>query len=134
MRFSVTTWSVILLTGFCMTYLHASMVQAADKPEKLLRHIVLYKFKDDLKPSQVQEVIDAFAALPKKITTIVDFEYGLNKSPEGKSKGLTHAFVVTFKSEADRDAYLVDPAHKEYVNVVKDRREKVVVFDYWVTK
>jgi hypothetical protein len=134
MRFTTGTLSVFLLTGLCMAHFLGSTTQAADKPDKLLRHIVLYKFKDSLKPGEVQQVIDAFAALPKKIKTIVDFEYGLNKSPEGKSEGLTHAFVVTFKSEADRDAYLVDPAHKEYVNVVKDRREKVVVFDYWVTK
>lgn len=134
MRFTSRTLRLFLLTGLCMALLFGSTTEAADKPDKLLRHIVLYKFKDNLKPGEVQQVMDAFAALPKKIKTIVDFEYGLNKSPEGKSEGLTHAFVVTFKSEADRDAYLVDPAHKEYVNVVKDRREKVVVFDYWVTK
>jgi hypothetical protein len=134
MRFTARTLRLFLLTGLCMALLFGSTTEAADKPDKLLRHIVLYKFKDNLKPGEVQQVIDAFAALPKKIKTIVDFEYGLNKSPEGKSEGLTHAFVVTFKSEADRNAYLVDPAHKEYVNVVKDRREKVVVFDYWVTK
>jgi hypothetical protein len=134
MRFTARTLRLFLLTGLCMALLFGSTTEAADKPDKLLRHIVLYKFKDTLKPGEVQQVMDAFAALPKKIKTIVDFEYGLNKSPEGKSEGLTHAFVVTFKSEADRDAYLVDPAHKEYVNVVKDRREKVVVFDYWVTK
>jgi hypothetical protein len=134
MRFTARTLRLFLLTGLCMALLFGSTTEAADKPDKLLRHIVLYKFKDNLKPGEVQQVMDAFAALPKKIKTIVDFEYGLNKSPEGKSEGLTHAFVVTFKSEADRDAYLVDPAHKEYVNVVKDRREKVVVFDYWVIK
>lgn len=97
----------------------------------MLRHVVLYKFKDDLKPAQVQEVIDAFAGLPGKIDTIVDFEHGTNVSPEGKSEGLTHAFVVTFRDEAGRDAYLVHPAHLAYVEVVRDKREKVVVFDYW---
>jgi hypothetical protein len=39
--------------------------------------------------------------------------------------------VVTFRSEKDRDAYLEHPAHLEYVKVVRDRREKVIVFDYW---
>ena len=49
----------------------------------------------------------------------------------GKSEGFTHIFVVTFKNEADRDAYIAHPAHEEFVKVVRDRREKVVVIDYW---
>lgn len=104
---------------------------AADASDKVLRHIVMYKFKDGLPADQLQEVIDTFAALPEKIDVIADFEKGTNVSPEGKSEGFTHVFVVTFKNEKDRDAYLVHPAHKAYVDVVKDRRDKVIVFDYW---
>jgi hypothetical protein len=111
-----------------------SLSAAANTDQKMLRHIVLYKFKDDLKAGEVQEVIDAFSALPKKIDTIVDFERGINVSPEGKSEGLTHAFVVTFRDEAGRDAYLKHPAHLAYVEVVRNRREKVVVFDYWTAE
>jgi heme-degrading monooxygenase HmoA len=106
----------------------------ANAAEKVLRHVVLYKFKDGLPPAQLQEVIDTFAGLPKKIDTIVGFEAGTNVSKEGKSEGFTHAFVVTFKSEADLAAYLVHPAHDAYVKVVRDRREKVIVFDYWVER
>jgi hypothetical protein len=104
---------------------------ATGPPQKVLRHIVLYKFKDSVKPSEIDEVIAAFNALPTKIDTIIGYEHGTNVSGEGKSDGLTHAFVVTFKNEKDRDAYIAHPAHAEYVKVVKDRREKVVVFDFW---
>ena len=107
---------------------------AADKPGKVLRHIVLYKFKDSLRPEQVQEVVDAFAALPGKIDTIERLEYGTNVSAENKSEGLTHAFVVTFRDEPARDAYIKHPAHQQYVELVRDRREKVVVFDFWAEK
>ncbi len=110
------------------------MTAFAQNGGKLLRHIVIYKFKDGLPAAQLQEVIDAFAGLPKKVDTIVGFEAGTNVSPEGKSEGFTHVFVVTFKTEADRDAYLTHPAHQAYVQVVKDRREKVIVFDYWTEK
>ncbi|WP_254512232.1 Dabb family protein [Anatilimnocola floriformis] len=101
---------------------------------KVLRHVVMYKFKDEIAKPQIQEVIDAFAGLPKKIDGIVAFEHGPNVSPEGKSEGLTYCFVVSFKDEAARDAYLKHPAHDDYVKVVKDRREKVVVFDYWADR
>ena len=104
------------------------------KPSKLLRHIVMYKFKPDVTPAQLQEVIDAFAGLPKKIDAIADFEHGPNVSKEGKSEGFTHCFVVSFRDEKGLATYLAHPAHADYVKVVKDRREKVVVFDYWATR
>lgn len=111
-----------------------SPLSAADPPAKVLRHIVMYKFKDSATPEQVQQVVDAFAGLPKKIDAVIGFEHGMNVSKEGKSEGFTHVFVVTFKDEAGREAYLKHPAHDAYVQVVKDKREKVVVFDYWVDK
>jgi hypothetical protein len=104
---------------------------AADKPDRVLRHVVLYKFKADLTTEQVQEVVDAFSALPKQIDSIIGFEWGTNVSREQKSDGFTHCFVVTFADEPGRDAYLTSPAHEAYVKVVRDRREKVIVFDYW---
>jgi heme-degrading monooxygenase HmoA len=99
---------------------------------QVLKHMVMYKFNDDCTPEQIQEVIDAFSALPKKIDAIIGFERGTNVSREGKSEGLTHCFVVTFRDEAGLEAYLKHPAHDNYVKVVRDKREKVVVFDYWV--
>jgi hypothetical protein len=111
----------------------SSLAVADDaKPGKVLKHVVLYKFKDDCTPEQIQQVIDAFAGLPKKVDTIIGFERGTNVSQEGKSEGLTHCFVVTFRDEAGLNAYLKHPAHDDYVKVVRDKREKVVVFDYWI--
>ena len=98
---------------------------------KLLRHIVLFQFKDDVSQDQIQEVVDAFAALPKKIDTIVDFEAGTDVSIENKSAGFTHGFVVTFKNEKGRETYLPHPAHKQFVQLVGPRIENVLVFDYW---
>ncbi len=106
----------------------------ATEKTPMLRHLVLYKFKDDASADAIQEVIDTFAALPQQIDTIAGFEHGRNVSPEGKSEGLTYGFLVSFRSESDRDAYLTHPAHLDYVKVVKDRRERVVVFDYWTTE
>lgn len=104
------------------------------KPESVLRHVVFFKFKDDVTEAEVQEVVDAFAALPSKIDLILDFEYGTDISVENKANGLTHGFVVTFKDAADRDAYLPHPAHQEFVKLVGPRLDDVVVFDYMSKK
>ncbi len=131
MRMAISILGVGALMLVAMMFARGDAAAANEKPPKVLRHMVMYKYKDDLTPEQVQEVIDAFVALPSKIDTIVDFEHGENVSPEGKSDGLTHAFVVTFQDEAGRAAYLDHPAHLEYVKLAGPRRDKVVVFDYW---
>ncbi|MCA9222720.1 MAG: Dabb family protein [Planctomycetales bacterium] len=104
------------------------------KSEKLLRHVVLFKFKDEVTKEQVQEVVDAFAALPKKIDEIVDFEWGTDVSVENKAAGYTHGFVVTFRNEKGRDIYLPHPAHQEFVKLVGPRLDQVLVFDFWARK
>ncbi len=131
MRTAISLIAILFSAGALMAYLSPAGFTAEGKSGRVLRHVVLYKFKPEATPAQVQEVIDAFAALPKQIDTIVGFEHGVNVSPEGKSEGLTHGFVVSFRNEQDRDAYLKHPAHDAYVQVVRDRREKVIVFDYW---
>jgi hypothetical protein len=126
--------AVVLLASLFCSPLALPTLTAKAPPEKVLKHLVLYKFKDDLPPAKVQEVIDTFAGLAKKVDSIVALEHGANVSKEGKSEGLTHGFCVTFKDEAGLAAYLKHPAHDHYVSVVKDRREKVVVFDYWTER
>ena len=121
---STTTWAVVALTV-------GSQTCDAAEGKKVLKHLVMYKFRDDVKPADVQQVIDTFAVLPKKIDSIIGFEHGANVSEEGKSDGLTYCFVVTFRDKAGLERYLKHPAHAEYVKVVAPRREKVVVFDYW---
>ena len=82
------------------------------KPEKVLRHVVMFGFKPDVSEAQVKEVEDAFCKLPSQIDLIKGYEWGTDCSPEGLQQGLTHCFFLTFHSDADRDAYLVHPAHK----------------------
>jgi hypothetical protein len=131
MRIAILVLAACCTAALVMAVVGTGRAMAARKPDRVLRHIVLYKFKDGLTAAQVQEVVDAFAALPAKIDTVVGLERGTNVSAEGKSEGLTHCFVVSFGDERGRDTYLKHPAHLEYVKLAGARREKVVVFDYW---
>ncbi len=122
-------------TGLVVTVIAATVISApssaADKEDKVLRHVVLFKFKDDATDKQVKKVTDAFAALPKKIDTIKDFEWGTDVSVENKTAGFTHCFVVTFANEKGRETYLPHPAHKDFVKIVGPVLDKVLVVDYW---
>jgi hypothetical protein len=107
---------------------------AADEEQKMLRHVVMFEFKAASSEKDIQNVVDAFRALPDKIPQIVDFEFGTNNSPENLADGFTHCFLVSFSSEEGRAAYLPHPAHQEFVEVLKPHLEKVMVIDYWAGK
>ena len=96
----------------------------------MLRHIVLFKFKDDASPAAIKNVEDTFRDLPNHISEIKDFEWGTNNSPEGLEQGFTHCFFVSFENEAGRAVYLPHPKHLEFVEVLKPTLDKVLVFDY----
>jgi len=110
----------------------AEAVQAK-APAKMLRHVVMFKFKDEATEAEVKTVTDAFADLKNHIPEIKDFEWGMNNSPEGLNEGLTHCFLVTFDSEEGREVYLPHPKHLEFVEVLKPHLDKVTVIDYWAS-
>ncbi|MBM1106395.1 Dabb family protein [Aurantibacter crassamenti] len=107
------------------------IMETAKTQDSVLRHVVLFKFKDDTSAENIKKVVDAFSALPSKIPQIVGYEWGINNSPEGLNKGLTHGFLLTFNSEADRDIYLPHPEHKAFGAILGPHLEDVTVFDYW---
>jgi hypothetical protein len=95
-----------------------------------LRHVVAFKFKDTATPDQIKEVEQAFHALKGKIHEVVSIEWGTNVSTENRDKGFTHCFIVTFNNEKDRDAYLVHPEHKKFVDMALPVIGDVFVLDF----
>jgi len=103
-----------------------------EKKERLLRHVVIFKFKDESSEEDVNKLNDAFNALPAAIPAIKDFEWGINDSPENFHQDFTHCYLVTFASEEDRDSvYTPHPQHQAFVKSLQPHLEKVFVVDYW---
>ena len=121
---------LILISFISSVALSAVAAEKPAKSDKLL-HVVAFKFKASASKAQIQEVVDAFRALQKKIPTIQSFAWGTNVSPEKHDKGFTHGFTLSFKSEKDRDDYLVHPDHKAFGKLVGPVLEDVFVIDYW---
>ena len=122
--------NLILIVAIMIMATTSGQAQKQAK-RKSLRHVVLFKFKDSSSGADVKKVEEAFAGLSKKISLIKQFEWGTNNSPENLNQGLTHCFFVTFKTEKDRDAYLVHPDHQAFVEILKPHLDKVTVIDYW---
>ena len=109
----------------------AHMEAEQKSPTQVLRHVVLFKFKEGTTAADIREIENAFCALPSKIDVIYDFEWGTDVSVENRHKGFTHCFFVSFLSEADRAVYLPHPAHKEFGQMLGPHLDDVLVVDYW---
>ncbi len=127
---------IVFLAGILFLSLPSVMAQSTtDKNAKaLLRHVVLFKYKDQSTAADVKKIEQAFRELPAKINLIKDFEFGVNNSPENLNQGLTHCYFLSFTSTKDRDAYLVHPAHKAFTDIAGPHIDKVTVVDYWQHK
>ena len=103
-----------------------------EQAEKLLRHVVLFKFKKESTAEEINQLNEAFNALPAAIPEIKDFEWGLNDSPENFHQDFTHCYLLTFESEEDRDSiYAPHPAHKAFGESLGPHLDGVFVVDYW---
>lgn len=132
-RLAVLFFAVCISVG--ATTFFARTPTVADEPQaKLLRHVVMFKFKDSASAADVEKIVAEFRALPTKIKEIAAFEYGTNNSPEGLADGFTHCFFVSFKDEQGRAAYLPHAAHLEFVSHLKPHLDKALVVDYWAAK
>jgi hypothetical protein len=136
MKNKITSPFLLATVGvaLCTIAMSVSLLTAQEKESRMLRHVVLFKFKDTSSKEEVEKVVDAFRSLKTSIPQVADFEFGTDNSPEGLANGFTHCFLITFKSEADRDVYLPHPKHKEFVDILKPHLDKVQVIDYWASK
>jgi hypothetical protein len=98
----------------------------------MIRHVVLFKFRDPTPPGDLAAADTSFMALKGKIEEILDLEHGVNTSPEGLDKGFTHCYLLSFRNESDRDSYLIHPAHKAFSSQVRPILQDVLVVDYRV--
>jgi hypothetical protein len=110
----------------------ARVLRQSKKPPQLLRHVVLFKFKNGTTTEQIRKIENGCCALPSKISYIYDFEWGKDISVDDRNQGFTHCFIVTFRSEQDRDKYLPHPAHQELVEFLRPHIDQMLVIDYWM--
>jgi hypothetical protein len=79
-----------------------------------VRHIVIFKFQPGTTEKQIETLTQEFRSLKERIPGIVDFEYGINNSPEGLNQAFTHIYMLTFESVEARDIYLPHPEHQKF--------------------
>ncbi|XP_014500483.1 stress-response A/B barrel domain-containing protein HS1-like [Vigna radiata var. radiata] len=101
-----------------------------EEAKGLVKHIVLAKFKDDVTPEKIEELINAFANLVNLVPPMKSFHWGKNVSAENLHQGFTHVFESTFESTEAIAEYVAHPTHVEFGKLLLSNLDKILVIDY----
>jgi hypothetical protein len=122
---------IFSVIAFVTAFAFSGIAAETSAPSGKLHHVVALKFKVGTDGDAIKKVENAFRDLKNKIPGIVSLEWGTNVSPEKHDKGFTHCFILSFKSEKDRDTYLTHPEHKKFGKVLGPVMDDVFVIDFW---
>lgn len=127
---------------------------ASDYKPGIVKHIVLFRFNNTVTTTQKNLIRKKFLALKNKCLRqghpyILGIEGGNQMSGEGLAHGFEQAYIITFKSEGDRNYYVGQPiftnahfydsAHQEFKDFVGPFLDKPInskgalVFDFAVS-
>jgi hypothetical protein len=93
-----------------------------------IRHIVMFDFSN-LTAEIIEKLISEFHRLTD-VPEVLAFEWGTENNIEDSPQGFTHCFLLTFADFDARTRYYNSKEHRDYENLVKQHRNKVLVFDY----
>jgi len=98
---------------------------------EVLRHIVLFRFKEETTSEQIDAVMAQLRALQDHIEEVKAFEWGIENSGRNLNDGYTHGAIFTYDNKEDLETYLVHPVHVEAADFVREYVESTFIFDYW---
>ena len=87
----------------------------------MIRHVVLWTFKDSVAPAEQAAIVAAVRALATTVPSLRALEVGENVSP-ARAQGYTHILLETFD---DRDALAAYASHPDHLPVLARLRDAV---------
>lgn len=94
----------------------------------MIVHIVMFKFKDENKSSNIQEVLKRLNALVGLVPSLKSMEVGVNFTLSERAFDLS--LYSTFETKEDLDAYAIHPQHLKVVELIKSVTVESKVVDY----
>lgn len=95
----------------------------------MIRHIVLFRIKDEFK-SEIPQLVKNFYTMVGKVEGLVELEAGADILGSERSYDL--ALICTFTDRASFDAYQTHPAHMPVKKRMHEVREGSVACDFLV--
>ncbi len=96
----------------------------------MLKHIVLFKFKDENKQENLLKAKELLEALVDSVPSLKSMEVGLNFSKESRAMDLS--IIAIFDTIEDLEIYSNHPKHLEVVKFIKSVVFESKVSDYIV--
>lgn len=111
----------------------------------LVRHMVMFRYKPGTTAAVRRQIREQFLAMQQTARRqgrpyILSIETGTQNSGEGADQGLQDAFLITFRSEGDRNYYVgspvittpayYEPVHAQFKRFAFPHIQSAVVFDY----
>lgn len=93
----------------------------------MIRHIVLFKIKDEFK-DEIPKLVDAFYGMAGKIEGMLSLESGQDVLHSGRSYDL--ALITVFDTMAHFEAYQTHPVHLPVKARMHEVRSASVACDY----
>lgn len=94
----------------------------------MIVHIVMFKFKDENKSSNIEEVIKRLNALVGLVPSLKSMEVGVNFTLSDRAFDLS--LYSTFETKEDLDAYALHPQHLKVVELIRSVTVESKVVDY----
>ncbi len=94
----------------------------------MIIHIVMFKFKDENKDSNMQTVKAELNNLISKVPTLKSMEVGVNFSKEDRAFDLS--LYSTFDTKEDLNTYATHEEHLKVVKLIKEVATESKVVDY----
>ncbi|KAK9082664.1 hypothetical protein Scep_029135 [Stephania cephalantha] len=101
-----------------------------EESQGVVKHLLLARFKEDIQPDTIEELIKGYADLVDRIEPMKAFHWGTDVSAENLHQGFTHVFESTFESVEGVAEYVKHPVHVEFADKFLSALDKVVVVDY----
>ena len=94
----------------------------------MIRHVVLWAFKDSVPQAERDTIVAAIRGLSPKVPSLRSLEVGENVSP-ARAQGYTHVLVETFDDLAGLAAYAAHPEHLPVLARIREAAAQVVAVD-----
>ncbi|CAA6820228.1 MAG: Stress responsive alpha-beta barrel domain protein Dabb [uncultured Sulfurovum sp.] len=96
----------------------------------MVKHIVMFDFKEENKKENLEKAKEMLEALLESIPTLKSMEVGINFSHEDRAMDLS--LYSEFDDKAALEAYAIHPAHLEVVTFIKSVAIASKVSDYTI--
>ena len=94
----------------------------------MIRHVVLWAFKDSVPRSERDAILAAVRALETRVPSLRSLEVGENVSP-ARAQGYTHVLLETFDDRDGLAAYASHPDHLPVLARLRDAAAQLLAVD-----